>query len=94
MNVRSSGGRREGMNVATGFLGRRPNYRQVKADLAPEDAAILERLVEDLDSPLAVVTDLQAEGCVSQTEAFARMRRILRQSMERLRTRVVLHEHA
>jgi hypothetical protein len=93
MKAGSSGGRREGVNVATSWLGRRPSYRQVKADLAPEDAAILERLVENLDSPLAVVTDLQAEGCVSQTEAFARVRGILRQSMARLRTRVVLHEH-
>ncbi|MFQ6130880.1 MAG: hypothetical protein ACE5R4_02480 [Armatimonadota bacterium] len=61
-----------------------PTYFDLKADLSPFDADILERLVERRDPTLDVVRLLVRERRMSQTEAFAHIRGLLLSSMARL----------
>lgn len=63
------------------YVARKPTYFELKADMTAAEAEILERLVERRHSALQVVGDLQAGGRMSQSQAFARVRRLLRDAM-------------
>ncbi len=76
------------------YAPRRPTYFDLKAHLAAEDAVILERLVERRDNALDVVSALQAGGRMSQSQAFAHVRGLLRHSMQCLQPRRVVRHYS
>jgi len=82
---------RDGVSIMASFAGRTPTYFELKADLEPFDAEILERLVEKRDPALDVVRLLVREQRMSQAQAFAHIRGLLLSSMDRLHRRVVSH---
>jgi hypothetical protein len=62
----------------------RSGYFQLKADLAPKDAEILERLVARPSTAPEVVGDLVANEGMTPSAAYSRVRSLLLKSMAKL----------
>ena len=70
------------------YVEERCGYSELKADLSPKDAQILERLVERRASPTEVVGDLVVNEHMTQSDAYLRVRRLLLNCMDRLHRRI------
>lgn len=68
-----------------------PTYFELKANLSPIDAEILERLVEKRDPALDVVGLLVRKQRMTQAQAFAHIRGLLLHSVARLHRPYVKH---